>query len=258
MTKRKRRFKPPLSRSAKSAADTVAQSAKTVGDATVQGAKSAGEAATEGVKVAGSAAVQGAKVAGDVVGQGAKSAGDTATQAGKVAGSAANQGIRVAGGGIEAIRNRAPSDFVSPERIRNNLAGAIESSTTLSGSAKRNLIAQLGPTLHRLSENGAGAQTQAFAMIQAVLAHPRFPGTSTHGCKSIVEGSATIYDKAMDARFIETGMGGGYHRLFDGGHTLWGAFQAVRDASPDDSVFEEAMGLLQALARDATTPRGLP
>ena len=95
-------------------------------------------------------------------------------------------------------------------------------------------------------------------MIQAVLAHPQISGDVNAWMQSIVEGSATIYDKAMDARFIETGMGGGYHRLFDGGHTLWGAFQAVRDASPDDSVFEEAMGLLQALARDATTPRGLP
>ena len=37
-----------------------------------------------------------------------------------------------------------------------------------------------------------------------------------------------------------------------------GAFQAVRGASSDDSIFEEAAGLLQALARDATTPRGLP
>ena len=36
-----------------------------------------------------------------------------------------------------------------------------------------------------------------------------------------------------------------------------GAFQAVRNASPDDSIFEEAAGFLQALARDATIPRGL-
>ena len=74
----------------------------------------------------------------------------------------------------------------------------------------------------------------------------------------MVSGRPTIYDKAMDAAYNVTRIGGGDHRLYDGGHSLVGAFQAVRDASPDDSIFEEAAGLLQALARDATTPRGLP
>ena len=74
----------------------------------------------------------------------------------------------------------------------------------------------------------------------------------------MVSGKPTNYDKAMDAAYKATHIGGGDHRLYDGGHSLVGAFQAVRDASPDDSLFEEAAGLLQALARDATTPRGLP
>ena len=74
----------------------------------------------------------------------------------------------------------------------------------------------------------------------------------------MVSGRPTIYDKAMDAAYNATRIGGGDHRLFDGGHSLVGAFQAARDASPDDNIFEEAAGLLQALARDATTPRGLP
>ena len=75
---------------------------------------------------------------------------------------------------------------------------------------------------------------------------------------SMVGGSATIYDKAMDAQYIATHIGGANHRLFDGGHTILGAFRAVRDASPDDTVVDEAMGLLQSLFRDMTTPKGLP
>ena len=75
---------------------------------------------------------------------------------------------------------------------------------------------------------------------------------------SMVAGPATIYDKAMDAEYLATPIGGSYHRFFDGGHTILGAFQAVRNASPDDTVVEEAMGLLQSLFRDMTTPRGLP
>ena len=73
-----------------------------------------------------------------------------------------------------------------------------------------------------------------------------------------VKGPATLYDNAMDAQYLATHIGGGNHRLFDGGHTVVGAFKAVRDASPDDSVVEEALGYLQAMFRDMTTPKGLP
>ena len=41
--------------------------------------------------------------------------------------------------------------------------------------------------------------------------------------QKLVEGSSTIYDKAMDARYITEHIGGGNHRLFDGGHTIGGA-----------------------------------
>ena len=247
-----------LTQNAKSAGKAATQGAKTVGGVAAQGAKSVGETTTHGAKATGDAAARGSEVAKDVVAQGAKSAGDAATRAGRFAGSAANQGIRVAGDGVGAIRQRAPWDSVLPEQIRNNLADAIESSKTLSGSAKRRLIAQLGSELDDISKDGLIGKTQAFAIVQGLLASDQISRAINGWLQDLVSGSATIYDKAMDARFIETGIGGGYHRLFDGGHTLWGAFQVARDASPDDSVFEEAVGLLQALARDATTTRGLP
>ena len=72
------------------------------------------------------------------------------------------------------------------------------------------------------------------------------------------KGSATVFDKAMDASFLETGAGGTYHRLFDGGHTIWGAFEAVRDAPGDDGIAARALGMALGLFRDGTTPRGLP
>ena len=46
--------------------------------------------------------------------------------------------------------------------------------------------------------------------------------------------------------------------MFDGGHTLFGAFKAVRDASPDDTIVQEAMGFLEGLFKDMTTAKGLP
>ena len=76
--------------------------------------------------------------------------------------------------------------------------------------------------------------------------------------QSMVKGPATIYDKAMDAEYLTTYIGGGNHRIFDGGHTILGAIKAVRDASPDDTIIEEAMGFLEGIFRDMTTPKGLP
>ena len=80
--------------------------------------------------------------------------------------------------------------------------------------------------------------------------------------EGMVKGSATIYDKAMDANYLDPllrpNLGGSYHRLFDGGHTIDGAFSAARDASPDDNILQEALGTIQGLLRDGTTVRGLP
>ena len=76
--------------------------------------------------------------------------------------------------------------------------------------------------------------------------------------QKMVEGSSTIYDKAMDARYVTEHIGGGNHRLFDGGHTIGGAWNAVTDASQDDGIVQEAWGYLQGLLRDGTTAKGLP
>ena len=76
--------------------------------------------------------------------------------------------------------------------------------------------------------------------------------------QDMVKGAPTIYDKAMDAEYLATHVGGGYHRLFDGGHTIIGAFNAVRGASSDDNIVQEALGTAQGLLRDVSTPRGLP
>ena len=76
--------------------------------------------------------------------------------------------------------------------------------------------------------------------------------------QEVVKGSSTIYDKAMDAVYNATSIGGGNHRLFDGGHTIGGAWEAVRGASEDDNIAQEAWGYIQGLLRDGTTSKGLP
>src|SRR5215211_3805548 len=44
---------------------------------------------------------------------------------------------------------------------------------------------------------------------------------------------ATVASKAMDAEYLRTHIGGGWHRLYDGGHSLAGSWKAVSSSLPD-------------------------
>ena len=83
--------------------------------------------------------------------------------------------------------------------------------------------------------------------------------------QNLVKGSATIYDKAMDAEYIRSHMGGYNHRLFDEGHTVFGAIRALQEAkanNPSDfeneGFLDQVEGLFQALVKDASTQKGVP
>ena len=99
----------------------------------------------------------------------------------------------------------------------------------------------------------AGVSATAQGLLASALA------SDLNGMLAVMaKGSATIYDRAMDAEYLATHIGGGNHRLFDGGHTLAGAYEAVRAASPDDGLIEEGFGFVQGMFRDLTTTKGLP
>ena len=78
--------------------------------------------------------------------------------------------------------------------------------------------------------------------------------------EGLTSSTATRFDKALDAKYLETAMGGGNHRLFDGGHTLGGAWKNVSEmcAATGCSSKEQVSGYFGALWKDATTPKGLP
>ena len=84
---------------------------------------------------------------------------------------------------------------------------------------------------------------QVMAAAQALLASD-LSADLNNLVAAAVKGSATIYDKAMDANYLDPllrpDLGGSYHRLFDGGHTIAGAVRTARDASPDDTIIEGA------------------
>lgn len=76
--------------------------------------------------------------------------------------------------------------------------------------------------------------------------------------ESITASASTVYDKAMDSSFLKTGISGGNHRMFDGGHDLDGAWIAVRDAKSDDTFIQEVIAYFHALWKDLSTTKGLP
>ena len=198
------------------------------------------------------------KSARDSAGQAVMVTRDAAVRSGAVAGSLTADTRRLAGKGIDSVSRTTQWESMPPTEVLNTLSSSLTTSKALSAVAKRNLIAQLGPALEALSGKGASAQAQTFATVQGLLAHAELSRTINSWLQGMVSGAPTIYDRAMDATYNATHIGGGFHRMFDGSHTIPGAFEAVRNASPDDNIFQEAAGLLQALARDATTPRGLP
>ena len=214
-------------------------------DATVDGARSVGESgAVDGVRTASQSAVE---RAGRFGAQGAEIARHTAEQSRQ----------RVVEG-IDLTRERIPWDSVSSAAARTSLLSAVDSSRALSKDAKRQITKQISPALGGLLDKGKDSQAQVLSILQGLLAISEGSELTNSWLQDLVSGRPTIYDKAMDAVYNATRIGGGDHRLYDGGHSLVGAFQAAREASPEDSIIEEAAGLLQALARDATTPRGLP
>ncbi len=106
-------------------------------------------------------------------------------------------------------------------------------------------------------EATTSAANALLSTTQGLLAS-NLAGAANDVVQELVKGAPTIYDKAMDANFIQTGIGGSWHRLFDGGHTIGGAWDAARGALPDDTIIQEARGTILGLLRDVSTPRGLP
>lgn len=76
--------------------------------------------------------------------------------------------------------------------------------------------------------------------------------------RHLTEGKATVYDKILDQNYIDTHIGGGNHRMFDGGHDIVNAWVKINNANLNDSFLTRTKGYSLALWKDVTTPRGLP
>jgi hypothetical protein len=109
------------------------------------------------------------------------------------------------------------------------------------------------------------ARTDAAAWVSTVLADPALASVLAEWTNRKFGHLSDIYTRAMDGAFARDGLVVGadhvspwLHRLFDGHHTVSGAWQAVRDALPDDTRAQELVGYLRALGSDLVTEIGLP
>jgi hypothetical protein len=68
----------------------------------------------------------------------------------------------------------------------------------------------------------------------------------------------TIASKAMDAEYLRSHIGGSWHRLYDGGHTLAGSWKAVADTIPDSGALDRVGEWANEYWKDLITTRGMP
>ncbi len=69
---------------------------------------------------------------------------------------------------------------------------------------------------------------------------------------------ATVASKAMDAQYRLTHFGGGWHRLYDGGHSLAGSWNAIRTELPELSALDHLGTWAHEYWKDFITTRGMP
>ena len=69
---------------------------------------------------------------------------------------------------------------------------------------------------------------------------------------------ATIASKAMDAEYLRSHLGGSWHRLYDGGHTLAGSWNAVAESLPDADSLDKLSTWANEYWKDLITTRGMP
>ena len=157
-------------------------------------------------------------------------------------------------------RMKKLKNTVSPLKIKDatsSVLGSIQATSKRTSEAARAVVGGVTAGSRKAQDSAISLANGLLTTTQGLLASAL--STDLNGLlQNMVSGSATIYDKAMDAGYNATRIGGGNHRLFDGGHTIAGAVEAVRDASPEDTILEEAMGFLQGIFRDMTTVKGLP
>ena len=248
--------------------DTAASVAGAVQDTSQQASVQATDVAASAVWSAQDALQEASEKVTDT----AASARETAQKAPDIATATAKQVTSGTKGALEATTGAVRESVeeapdmarAAAEQVASGAKGAVGATTgAVQGAAHKApdiamaAVESVKTDPKTILEATASAANAMLSTTQGLLAS-NLAGATNDLVQEMVKGVPTIYDKAMDAEFIRTGIGGANHRLFDGGHTIWGAFTAARGASPDDNIIQEALGTVQGLLRDVSTPKGLP
>jgi hypothetical protein len=140
-----------------------------------------------------------------------------------------------------------------------SLSNAISLSTKISRPTGDKILRYVSSAIEASKKHAGGAVNLAAITTTAILASD-FSRNMTSWLEDMLNnGVPSIYDKSVDAVYNATNIGGGHlHRLFDGSHDLWGMWEKVREASPDDTLLQEAVGYTTALSKDIATHVGIP
>ncbi|MFC1836234.1 hypothetical protein ACFL2Q_16200 [Thermodesulfobacteriota bacterium] len=107
------------------------------------------------------------------------------------------------------------------------------------------------PRYRRLTEDSLN-------YVSLALSTPHFEQELSTYLADKFNHNSTVYDRAIDAVYNHTRVGGSIlHHNLDGSHTWSGAMEALKERFPDDSEFEHALHATDHLLRDTTTPSGI-
>ena len=139
------------------------------------------------------------------------------------------------------------------------LIKAIKSSKSMGTSTGKAILEYVSSAHESLAKAGKRVINHTAIFINAILASDFSKNMESWFGHMFNEGIPSIYDGAVDAVYNATHIGGGHlHRLFDGSHTLWGMWDKVREASPNDSFLQEIVGGATALGKDLSSSVGIP
>ena len=120
-----------------------------------------------------------------------------------------------------AIRRRItgaiPWEDSRTDAARHLLATSLESSTAMGQRTKQTLIGGFESAFSGATSRAASARDQAALFTMGVLTSDFSPEID-RWFTNLLDGPATIYDKAIDATYLTTHVGGSYHHLV-GDHT---------------------------------------
>ncbi len=136
---------------------------------------------------------------------------------------------------------------------------SLTTSTALTTSTGQAILSHVSHAVHATASTGRRSMSDSAIWLNAILASDFSTNLDRWLGKAFNEGIPSVYDQAVDAVYNATHIGGGQlHRLLDGSHTVWGMWDKVRDARPDDTFLQEVLGYASTLGKDLASPVGIP